>query len=42
MRPNFGGIEELTNESTERRAVVTEIIGEDTSFCISYKTANDF
>ena len=34
-RPNFQGIEELTDESTKSRAAVTGIIGEDTSFCIS-------
>ena len=34
-RPNFEGIEEHTEESTESRAATTRIIGEDTSFCIS-------
>ena len=34
-RPNFEGIEESTDESTESRAAAIGIIGEDTSFCIS-------
>ena len=34
-RPNFEGIEERTDESTESIAALTGIIGEDTSFCIS-------
>ena len=34
-RPNFRGIKERTDESTESRAAATRIIGEDSSFCIS-------
>ena len=34
-RPYFRGIEERANLRAKNRAVVTRIIGEDTSFCIS-------
>ena len=33
-RPNFKGIEERADWEAKNRAVVTWIIGEDTSFCI--------